>query len=375
MISSTSSSSRIALLLSVVFLFAWGCAGTKEVRTNATPPPGPRLSIAVFPVENLSGVTAPLKPIRGRIIEQLKMKGFNVLDDEALEAFMVRNRVRYTGGIDAMTARVLKVEAGVEAVFITSLELFSDVVPPKISLTARLVSTGENPSILWMDGVGLAGDDTPGILGLGLIEDTERLVTKALDTLTWSCSDKVYYNIDRAEIGKLQSKFRPRVSYRSPGLEAGKKPRVAVVPFFNRSGRKYGGEIIVLNLLRALKSAGFDVIEPGVVRSAFLNLRIIMDDGISLAEANSIFPAANADFVLGGRVFDYQDYESAAGTARVSFSVQLINKESQKVAWSSVSQNSGDDKVYFFDWGRVNTAHAMAAQMARFVGEMMVKQQ
>jgi hypothetical protein len=224
-------------------------------------------------------------------------------------------------------------------------------------------------------GWGLAGDDAPGILGLGLIEETERLVTKALDRLTWSCADQVYYNIESAESGKLQSKFKPRASYRSPGLGPEKKPRVAVVPFFNKSGRRYGGEIMVLNLMRALKGAGLDVLEPGLVRSAFLNLRIIMEDGISLAEANTLFPVVNADYVLGGRVFEYNDYEGAAGRARVSFSVQLINKESQKVAWSSVSQNYGDDGVYFFDWGRVNTAHAMASQMARFVGEMMVKQQ
>jgi TolB-like protein len=371
-ISSTNSSSRILLLLCAALLLVWGCAATKEVSRNETPPSGPRVSIAVFPVENLSGTTAPVKPIRGLLIEQLKRKGFNVLDDEVLEGFLVRNRIRYTGGIDALTARALKQETGVEAVFITSLELFSDAVPPKIALTARLVSAEENPSIVWMDGVGLAGDDSPGILALGLIEDTEKLVTKALDTLTWSCADQVYYNIERAEAGKLQSKFRPKVSYRSPGLERGKKPRVAVLPFFNKSGRKYGGEIMVLNLMRALKYAGLDVVEPGVVRSAFLNLRIIMEDGIALTEANALFPVVNADFVLGGRVFDYEDYEGASGKARVSFSVQLINKESQKVAWSSVSQNDGDDKVYFFDWGRVNTAHAMASQMARFVGDMMV---
>lgn len=40
--------------------------------------------------------------------------------------------------------------------------------------------------------------------------------------------------------------------------------------------------------------------------------------------------------------------------------------------WSSTSFNQGDDGVFFFDWGRVNTAHAMAAQMTRWIGEMML---
>jgi len=54
-------------------------------------------------------------------------------------------------------------------VLITSLELYSDANPPRFLLISRLVSTGENPSILWMDGVGLAGDDSRGLFDLGLI--------------------------------------------------------------------------------------------------------------------------------------------------------------------------------------------------------------
>jgi TolB-like protein len=374
-ISSRNFSSKITIwfLLWAGLLCLYSCAGAKEVSRDETLPAEPRVAIAVFPIENLSGVAAPLKPIRGLIVDQLKKKGFNVLDDEALEAFMVRNRVRYTGGIDALTAQAIKKETGVEGIVIASLELYSDAVPPKAALTARLISAGENPSVAWMDGVGLAGDDSPGILALGLIEDPEKLVTKAVDTLTWSLADQVYRNRERAETGKLQTKFKPRIVYRAAGLDPGKKPRVAVLPFFNKSGRKYGGEIMVLNVMRALKHAGFDVVESGIVRSAFLSLRIIMEDGISLAEAKALFTASNADFVLGGWVLDYQDYDGASGNAKVGFSVQLINKESQKIAWSSLSQNNGDDKVYFFDWGRVNTAHAMASQMARFVGDMIAK--
>jgi TolB-like protein len=355
------------------FVCLCGCAGTKEAARNETLPAGPRHSIAVFPIENLSGAAAPLKPIRGLIIDRLTRKGFNVLDDEAMEAFMVRNRVRYTGGIDAPTARAIKQETGVEAVMIISLELYSEAVLPKVALTARLVSSGENPSVVWMDGVGLAGDDSPGILALGVIEDPEKLVTKAADSLTWSLTDQVYRNMAGAESAKLQAKFKPKIFYRASGLDTSRRPVVAVAPFFNKSFRKYGGEIMVLNIMSELKRAGFDVVEPGVVRSLFLSNRIIMEDGISLEQANAIFAGSNADFVLGGWVLRYQDYEGVSGTARVSFSVQFINKQNQKIAWSSFSRNTGDDNVYFFDWGKVNTAHAMASQMARFVGDMMVK--
>ena len=57
-------------------------------------------SIAVLPVENLSGTMAPVKDIRELFIKRLKAHGFQILDDESLEKFMARNRIRYTGGIN-----------------------------------------------------------------------------------------------------------------------------------------------------------------------------------------------------------------------------------------------------------------------------------
>jgi hypothetical protein len=69
---------------------------------------------------------------------------------------------------------------------------------------------------------------------------------------------------------------------------------------------------------------------------------------------------------------DYQDYRGAFGAPKVDFSVLLIERKSRKVVYSSFSHNEGDDGVFFFDWGRVNTAHAMASQMARAIGQRML---
>ena len=43
------------------------------------------------------------------------------------------------------------------------------------------------------------------------------------------------------------------------------------------------------------------------------------------------------------------------------------------VVWSSESYNRGDEGVFFFDLGKVNTAHAMAIRMAESIGDMLVK--
>ena len=252
------------------------------------------LHIAVLPVQNLSGAAAPIKDIRQSLINNFKKQGFDILEEELLEKFMARHRVRYTGGIDGMTAQALKEETSVGAVLITSLELYDDRYPQKIALTSRLVSTGDKPTILWMDSIGIAGDDSPGILGLGLIEDPHALQEKALQLLTRSLTEYPSGRRDRLDTrtGKkelwpeapecpppaspspcpysyvtkhppvindritiewIKKKFSPKVSYLSPVMASGTKYTVTVTPFLNESERKNAGEIMALHFIRALR--------------------------------------------------------------------------------------------------------------------------
>ena len=358
----------------ILFILLSGRAWAKEKAKGKPSVHQGRFSIAVLPIENLSAVMAPLKDIRGLFITQLKATGFGVLEEEALEKFMARNRIRYTGGINKAVAQAFKNEVGVEGVLITSLELYNEVNPPKIALTSRLVSTGDNPVILWIDGVGLAGDDSPGILGLGLIEDPQALLEKAIGGLTGSLRKYLDRKPEIEDIKSAKKKFRPKEFYRSDLLEPDRKYTVAVAPFLNFSGRRNAGEILELQFIRNIrKFEQFDAIEPGLVRQQLLVLRIISPEGISLASADALFATLDADLILGANVIEYQDYQGLLGNPKVDFFVQLIEKKSRSVVWSSVSYNWGDDGVFFFDRGKVNTAHAMASQMIQWIWETMLR--
>jgi len=358
----------VCILLSAVF---WAAEGAGS---NAGPPEQ-GFSIAVLPVENLSGTKAPVKDIRALLIRRLKAQGFQILDDESLEKFMLRNRLRYTGGINKAVAQAFKTETGVGSVLITSLELYSEVNPPKIALTCRLVSTGENPVILWMDGAGLAGDDSPGILGLGLIENPRALLEKAVGRVEGSLGRYLNRKPAGENVQSVKRKFKPETFYRSDVLVSNARYSVAVAPFLNFSGRRNAAEILELQFIRSLKKSDqFDVIEPGVVRQQLLALRIIIPEGISLSDAGALFTLLNADLILTANVVQYEDYTGSFGKAKVDFFTQLIDRKSRSVVWSSVSHNEGDDGVFFFDRGRVNTAYAMASQMTRWVGKMMLAQ-
>jgi len=350
-----------------------------------TPPVGRSVLIAVLPVENLTGGRAPLRMLVDLVRLSFSERGFRILDAEVLEQFMKKYRVRNTSGLNAPLSKAIKEEIGADALLITSLEAYQERDPPIVSLISRLVSTGERPEIVWMDGVGSSGHGYPGLLALGLIEDPENLLERAVhclagslerslseagDTTRAGSADAYHGCSPRAELVALsperegRKRHRPQAFFRSPTFDPGRTHRVAILPFLNLSDRNNAGKIVALHFVKHLiHSDTFSVVEPGLLREQLLKYRIIMQAGPSLANVDLISGkgALGVDLVFSGTVFDYQD---AFGIPKVDFSVKVIEAASRKTVWASRSHNGGRDGVYFFDVGRVHTAHHLASEMA-----------
>jgi hypothetical protein len=346
-------------------IFCTACSTYKQPVPQGTIVPDKNFRIAVLPLANMSGKVAPLKEIRLALIQGVLRAGGRVLEDDGLERFMARHRVRYTGGIDTATAQALKDEAGIDAVLITSLERYEDSSPPAIALTSRVVST-ENmpPRILWMESSSLAGNDSPGVLGLGLITDMGRLQKKAIKGITGSLAQ---FLAGKAAGGKGREawRFHPKLAYYSRFMVPGRKYRIAVAPFFNISQMSEAAEIMALHFTRQLVQAGaFDIIDPGVVREKLLKSRVIMREGVSASDEDVLFNTMDADLILTGKVYNYADMESGPG---VEFHVMVFERKSKKAVWASWSSNWGGDGVFFFDRGWVNTAGTLASRMAKAV--------
>jgi hypothetical protein len=142
--------------------------------------------IAVLPVENLTGRKAPLEGVSQLVHAKLKEDGFRLVDERVIDEFMKRHRIRHSGGLSWQSSRAANEETGAEAVLITSLETYQDRNPPRISLASRLVAVDQVPEIVWMDSVGLAGEDSAGLLGLGRVGEPEVLVERAVESLVAS---------------------------------------------------------------------------------------------------------------------------------------------------------------------------------------------
>jgi hypothetical protein len=374
-ISSDSFFIRVAAVVLFGSLLFAGCALREGSLNSGSPLLKGKPRVAVMPVENLSATPAPLEEIRHTLEKGLENQGFPLLGDAVLDEFMARHRVRYTGGIDGATGKALAEEEHVGLVLITSLELYDELYPPKVAIISRLVSTGDHPVILWIDSAGLAGDQAPGILDLGLIEDPQELLHKALTSLTRSLARAVagepsFMGSESSQGGK----FQPKLYFRSPVIDPEGTYSVVILPFFNRSDRRNAGQIMMLHFIKAFsRHENVRVVEPGVVRRELLNYRIVMEEGISLSDAALILSSLHADLAVTGKVLDYQDVKGTYGSPVVDFSSFVVERKSREVAWASKSYNKGSDNVFFFDWGRVYTAEAMASEMVRIVGDMMVK--
>ena len=366
---SSSSSRRLALLALPVLLIGCVLGGPPA---PSEPPVAPGAvdpgRIAVFPIYNLSASPAPVEAIRDSLIENLADRGLSILDEEILEKFIYGNRIRYSGGINAERTRALREETGADVVLLTILELYSEELPPKIALSSRLVSTADTPAIVWAGSRGIAGDDAPGILGLSRVDSALTLIGEATGQFAESLARHLAGRQPANREEAPEKRFEPWSYYRSPHLEPDRPRRMVVLPFNNVSERKYAGEIMQLHFIRELQRVGgFQIVEPGLTREILLAKRVFMKDGLSLANADAILDRLGAEILLTGSVLEYTDYKGETGKPKVDFSAQLIDGESRQVVWASKSFHQGDEGVYFFDFGKVNTAHAMAERMARGV--------
>ena len=350
-----------AVIVALAFLLPSPFAQTAAAAVH---PETSKPHVAVFIPQNLSGKSAPLRELRESLIKGITSLGISVLDDASLNRFMARHRIRYTGGIDSASALALRSEEKIDAVLITAVELYDDGFPPKIGILSRLVSTGEGVEILWAESAALSGDDSPGILGIGVISDPEELREKAVQSLVYSLAR--HFSGERAKERPVDERYAPKFFYRSAALGGDRGYAIGIVPFLNESDRKYAAEIIVLHFVTELVRQGhFRVVEPGVVRQRLLNMRIIMAEGMTLTDADYITLSLDADMVLSGTVISYEDFLGSVGVPKVDFSIVAIERMSKTMVLSSKSQNTGNDGVFFFDRGEVNTAGRLTSYMIR----------
>lgn len=361
---SRSFTNNLAGMVLLLFVCAACTAPGTASRTDLPDGWGADGQLAVLPVHNLSGRGVPAREIREAICGALASRGIAVWNDETFDRFMLANRVRYTGGVDESLSRSFRNRGNIRGVLITTIELYEASGAPKIAMTCRLVDVGEKPAIQWIDSVALTGFDNPGILDLGRIRDIRVILDKGVRTLAASLEARLSGEISPT-VTVSRGEHPPRMMHRKASIgEITAGESVIVLPFTNDSPRRYAGEIMQLRMVERLFSAGFRVIEPGVVRDELLRRRMIFDRGVSIPQADTLLNATGVRFLMGGTVQEYDDSSGEGGRPLVSFSSHAITAGDARIVWSASFRNHGEEGVYFYDWGKILTASSLASSMA-----------
>ncbi len=372
MTSSTSSSSRRAALALALALAHAGCAGRQG--PGATPPLARGQRVAVLPVENLGGTTAPLDEVQRAVEGVVRRAGLEVVTGAPDEAFLAAHRLRWTGGIDRAAAAAARDELGVDGVVVTSIVQWAPGGVPKVSLAMRAVSVAGEPIIAWIDAASRSGDDAPGWFGTGRTSSLDEVLHRALGGLERSLHAAVRGKGPRATACDGGDAFRPKVAFRSPELAARGPFTVAVLPFVDQTPHRSGGAVALEFVRRLVATPGVRVVEPGVVRGEVVRFRIGQDEGISLEQARLVADVLDVDLLLAGEVREDEDFLGTAQPPKVTFTAHLLERSRRRLLWESRSGNGGDDAAWLFGTGRVRTASELACRMVtEVVSEMLGK--
>jgi TolB-like protein len=357
--SASCSTSWRALLCAAVVGCACGHAGRPPARLDE------RARIAVFPVASLAGSVASPPTLRDSLAATLRDRGLDVVPEDEVLAFLARNRVRDTSGIDARIARGVRDELGAAGVVIAAVDAYAPAPAPSFGMTVRLVTAEDDPAILWMDGWVRAGDESPGLFGIGIVRDVAVLERAALRDLAASLA--AFLRNGRApEPCRGGGRVAPIVRFRRALRETEDLPRVAVLPFHNESARRDAGEIVGLDLVKHLIAAReFRVLEPGVIRSELLRNRVVMEGGVTHEAARTALGAQNVDVVLGGTVYAFGD--------QVEFTVLAIETWENRVVWESRSFSRRAPRISLFQSGMSVPTVAVACRMVRGVVDGMAQ--
>jgi TolB-like protein len=305
-----------------------------------------KINIALFPFENFSEDKNAVTFVMPLLKDRLEAKGFGVLDDDSLNRFLLKERIRSTGYISKDMARKLGEELNVKAVLVGSINSFYQGENPQIGFSARLINTSDG-DIIWANHASATGEDFTGILGLGRVKTIDRLASKILDKLLDSFGIKPPYK-------ERESTYR-----------------IAVMPFQNKSKTKDAGMIATyMFIVELFKSKRFEPLSYGEVRRLVIDLRFRGKGEIDYKNMKAISESSGVDGILVGTVELYKEGEGTAPPEAV-ISARLINARTDRILWYDSYQYRGDEGIFILDWGRIRSAENVAYKVvSKLVKEM-----
>jgi len=307
-----------------------------------------KIKIAILPFENLTDNSDALTYVIPALKSQLEGKGVEIVDEDVLNKFLLKERVRSTGYISKELAQKIGKELNVKAIFVGSINSFRPGENPSVGLSARLINSSDG-TIIWANHASATGDDFTTILGLGTVKTIDKLILLVVD------------------------RFFASFSISPPLKEKEFTHRIAVMPFQNSSKHKDAGIIATYMFLVGLfQDKRFEPVEYGETRRLIVDLRIKQKGEIDYEVLEGLLKSLDVDGILVGTVELYSEGLETSSPPEVAINARLIDVRKNKIQWYDGYQLNGDEKVIVFDWGRIisvdNVAYAVVKKLIEKMG-------
>jgi TolB-like protein len=297
--------------------------------------PEQKLNIALFPFENFTQDRNALTSVMPVLRDRLEARGLDVLNEDSLNRFLLKERIRSTGYISRDIARKIRDELNVQVILVGSVNSFFPGENPRVGFSARLINSSDG-SILWANHASATGEDFTTVLGLGKVRTIDRLISKVMDKLLGSFSISPHYK-------EIESTYR-----------------IAVMPFQNKSKIRDAGMIATyMFLVELFKNQRFQPVEYGEVRRLTVDLRVRGKGELDLKNTETISKSLGADGILVGTVELYNEGEGTL-PPEVIISARLIDARKNRILWYDGYQYNGDEGIIILDWGRIRSAENVA---------------
>lgn len=304
-------------------------------------------TIAIFPFDNFSEDKNALPLVMPLLKNHIEEKGFKVVDEDSLNKFLLKERIRATGYVSRETATKLREELNVGAILVGSINSFTNGDNPHAGFTARLVRSSDN-RIIWANHAAATGKDFITILGIGEIKDINKLAVKVLEEL-----------FDGFTI--VPPDKQPESLY-----------KIAVMPFQNKSSvRNAGKAATYMFIVELFKSEKFQPLEYGDIRSLIIELRVRDRGELDYKTTGAMSDLKGIDGIIVGTVEIYKEGVDISLPPEALISARLIDARNKRILWSDFFQSKGDDDIIMLDWGRIMSVEDVAYKViSKLVKEM-----
>ncbi|MEN8135145.1 MAG: hypothetical protein ABFS18_06355 [Thermodesulfobacteriota bacterium] len=135
-------------------------------------------TLAIFPIEDLSkGGNGVNYEVSNYLAWEMNQRGYDVIADEELIAFMARHRMRWLGFLDTSNIVSAQEELGADLILFGTVSTRQESLSPSLGLTLYLVRTSDTRTI-WTGNAGLSAQDIINILGINEKSEKEGLMAK-----------------------------------------------------------------------------------------------------------------------------------------------------------------------------------------------------